>query len=143
VTHLAQISFGIFPRIPSFGHFILPRQGFSTSLSCSGWARGDSNPGSLASPWHLPEPCGEHLPMSHDEILIFPALGTEFIKPHVAPPTVGGTAPAAALIPGVTQPCHHSGPGVSQAKDTATQVQQKAKITLPCASWRGKLHPRS
>lgn len=143
MTRPAQISFGIFPRTPSFGQLILPRRDLNTSLSRSGWARGDSNPGSPASPQRLPEPCGKQLPASHDEILIFPALGTEFIKPHVAPPTMGGTAPAASLILGVTQRCHHSGPGVSQEKDTATQVRQKAKITPPCASRRGELPPLS
>lgn len=142
-TRLAQISFGIFPWTPSFGHLILPRQDLNTSLSCSGWVRDESNPGSPASPRRLPAPCGEQLPASHDEILIFPALGTEFIKPRVAPPTVGGPPPAASLILGVTQRCHHSGPGVSQAKDTATRVRQKAKITPPCASRRGKLLPLS
>ena len=143
MARLAQISFGIFPRIPSFGHLILPRRDLNTNLFCSGWARDESNPGSPTSPRCLPEPCAEQRPASHDEIFIFPALGTEFIKPRMAPPTVGGTAPAASLILGVTQRCHHSGPRVSQAKDTAVQVQQKAKITLPCASRRGKLPPLS
>lgn len=103
----------------------------------------ESVPGSSPSPRCLPEPCHEQLSASHDEILIFLALGTEFIKPLMAPPTVGGTAPAASLIPGVTQRCHHSRPGVSQAEGTATRVQRKAKITPPCASRRGELPPPS
>lgn len=77
-----------------------------------------------------PRACHEQLSASHDAILIFLPLGTEFIKPLMAPPPVGGTAPAACLIAGVTQRCHHWRPGVSQAEDSATQVRRRAKITL-------------
>lgn len=127
MTHFAQICFGIFLQTPSFGHLILPRRDLNSSLSCLGCVRGESNPGSPARPRRLPEPCGEQLPASHDEVLIFPALGTEFIKPLCGPSYRGRDGSSSLSNAG----CHtavspfrsrsvtskgHSNPGAAESK---------------------------
>lgn len=86
--------------------------------------------GSPLSPQHLPEPRNEQLPVSHHEIFIFPALGTEFIELRVAPPTVGGTALAASLILGVTQRCHHSGPECHKQRTQQPKCNTEQKYPL-------------